>query len=310
MASILGENDVEMAAGEGEAGGGGELIANCDNQNFVPQVIEASAQTPVIVDFWAPRCELCKTLSPTLEKLVREYSGAVRLVKINVDENKELSQQLRVQSIPMVFAFKGGRPVDAFQGVQAESEVRRFIERLTGNEGSPVDQAMEEARQMLEDGNAGGAAEIYSQVLGVEPENGPANAGMARCLMAADDHENTQNYLNDLSDELRKLPEIMAVQTALDLAAAGSSQGAPDELAAAVEQNPDDHQTRFDLALALYGGNQAAQAIDQLIEIVRRDRKWNEEAARLQILKIFEALGNSDEITIEGRRRLSAVLFS
>ena len=277
---------------------------------FWVQVIEKSMEAPVLVDFWAPWCEPCKTLSPILEKLVREYSGAVRLVKINVDENQDLAQQLKVQSIPVVFAFKDGRPVDAFQGAQPESQIRRFIERLTGNAGSPVDQAIDEAKALLDAGGCGQAGEIYTQILEAEPDNPTANAGMARCLMAEGDNQKAQQFLDGLAPELRTHADLAAVQTALELAAASGDQGATEELAERVQENPADHQARFDLALALYGSGRTETAIEELVEIVRRDRKWNDEAARKQILKIFEALGNADPVTVEGRRKLSAVLFS
>lgn len=310
MASILGENGLDLAGNGSGGNGGADLIADSNAANFAAQVIEKSMEVPVLVDFWAPWCEPCKTLTPILEKLVREYSGAVRLVKINVDENKDLAQELRVQSIPVVFAFKSGRAVDALQGAQPESQIRRFIERLTGNTGSPVGQALEEAKGLLDGGDSAEAGEIYGQVLAAEADNAVANAGMARCLMAGGDNQKAQQFLDRLAPELRSQADVAAVQTALDLAAPTIDRGAADELAERVAQNPADHQARFDLALSLYGGGQPAAAIEQLVEIVRRERKWNDEAARLQILKIFEALGNSDPVTVEGRRKLSAVLFS
>ncbi len=310
MTSILGENGLDLA-GSGLGGNGdADLITDSNTENFVAQVIEKSKEVPVLVDFWAPWCEPCKTLSPILEKLVREYSGAVRLVKINVDENKNLAQELRVQSIPVVFAFKDGRAVDALQGAQPEGQIRRFIERLTGHAGSPVDQALEEAKGLLDGGDPAEAGEIYGQVLAAEADNAAANAGMARSLMAGGDHQQAQQFLDRLAPELRSQAELVAVQTALDLAAPTIDRGAADELAERVAQNPADHQARFDLALSLYGGGQSEAAIEQLVEIVRRERKWNDDAARLQILKIFQALGNSDPVTVAGRRKLSAVLFS
>jgi putative thioredoxin len=288
----------------------GALVVDSDTERFAADVIDASNQVPVLVDFWAEWCGPCKQLGPMLEKLVREYAGAVKLVKINVDENQALAGQLRVQSIPMVYAFKGGRPVDAFTGALPESQLRQFIERITGGGGSPVENALEQAKAALDAGDAHGAGQIYSEIFRAEPDNAVAAGGLARSLMAAGDSARAEEFLGTLPDAMQEHQEIAAVRAALDLEKAGSRSGETESLRAAVEADPADHQARFDLALALYGAGDAEAAIDALVEIVKRDREWNEQAARNQLIKIFDALGGTDPVTVAGRRKLSSVLFS
>jgi putative thioredoxin len=294
----------------GGAAGGGGLIIESDTERFAEDVINASAQVPVIVDFWAPWCEPCKQLTPILEKLVTEYGGQVKLVKVNIDDNQALAQQLRVQSIPMVYAFKDGRPADAFNGVIPESQLRQFIEKLTGGAGSPIDQAMEQANGLMAAGDPTTASAIFNQILAQDSLNADAHAGILKCLMAEGEMDQARNYLAGLTEELLTTQPISAVQTALELEEQTADSGEADELKAAVEANPDDHQARYDYALALYGGGQAETAIEELVEILKRNQSWNEDAAKAQLLKIFEALGHADPITVEGRRKMSAVLFS
>jgi len=295
------------------AGGAADLIRDTDTANFAVDVVNASKEVPVIVDFWAPWCGPCKTLGPMLEKLVREYGGRVKLMKINVDENQELAAQMRVQSIPMVVAFKDGRPVDGFQGAIPESQMRSFIERVTGGAGSPVDQALAEAQTALDDGDHETAMAIFAEVLQHDENNGAAHAGMARSLMASGAMDDAREYVDALEDKIRASKEIGAVVTALELAAEAAQAGdtgAINELRANLADNADDHETRYQLALALYGANKSDEAIDELIAIIKKKRDWNDDAARKQLLKIFEALGFTNPITVAGRRKLSTVLFS
>ncbi len=310
MTAILDGDGTEAEITPPADSGGGGLITESDTERFAEDVINASAQVPVIVDFWAPWCEPCKQLTPVLEKLVNEYGGQVRLVKINIDDNQALAQQLRVQSIPMVYAFKDGRPADAFNGVIPEGQLRQFIEKLTGGAGSPIDQAMEQANGLLAAGDPTTASAIFNQILAQDSLNADAHAGILKCLMASGEMDQARNYLAGLTEELLTTAPISAVQTALELDEQTADSGEADELKAAVEANPDDHQARYDYALALYGGGQTEAAIEELVEILKRNRSWNDEAAKAQLLKIFEALGHADPMTVEGRRKMSAVLFS
>jgi len=302
--------EAEITPPAGGAGAGGGLIIDSDTERFAEDVINASTQVPVIVDFWAPWCEPCKQLTPVLEKLVTEYGGQVKLVKINIDDNQALAQQLRVQSIPMVYAFKDGRPADAFNGALPESQLRQFIDKLTGGAGSPVDQAMEQANGLMAAGDPTTASAIFNQILAQDSMNADAHAGLLKCLMAAGEMDQARNYLAGLTEELLTAAPISAVQTALELDEQTADTGEADELKAAVEANPDDHQARYDYALALYGSGQTEMAIEELVEILKRNVGWNDDAAKTQLLKIFEALGHADPITVEGRRKMSAVLFS
>ena len=310
MTAILDGGGTEAKINTPTGSDGGGLIIESDTERFAEDVINASAQVPVIVDFWAPWCEPCKQLTPVLEKLITEYSGQVKLVKINIDDNQALAQQLRVQSIPMVYAFKDGRPADAFNGALPESQLRQFIEKLTGGTGSPIDQAMEQANSLMAAGDPTTASAIYNQILTQDSLNADAHAGQLKCLMAAGEMDQARNYLGGLTEELLTTEPISAVQTALELDEQTADTGEADELKAAVDASPDDHQARYDYALALYGAGQTEAAIEELVEIFKRNRTWNDDAAKTQLLKIFEALGHADPITVEGRRKMSAVLFS
>jgi len=302
---ISNQLSVEASAQEREG-----LIIDSNAERFNEDVINASAQIPVVVDFWAPWCEPCKQMTPVLEKLIKEYGGKVKLVKINIDENPALAQQLRVQSIPMVYAFKDGRPADAFNGALPESQLRKFIEKLTGGEGSPIDQAIEQANAQLEAGYTENANSLFHQILAADSSNVDAHAGIMRCLMLDDNADQARNYLADLPEELRTKPPISAIQTALELEEQTAEAGEVDELKVAVQDSPKNHQIRYDFALALYASGKTESAIEELVEIVKQNRDWNDDAARQQLFKIFEALGNSNPITVEGRRKLSAILFS
>ena len=292
--------------------GAADLIKESDINGFMADVIEASRKVPVIVDFWAPWCGPCKQLGPMLEKAVKQANGAVRMVKINIDENPEIAQQMRIQSIPAVFAFKNGRPVDGFVGAVPESQIKQFIQRLGGAAGpSPIAQALEQAKAALAANDAGTASAIYAQVLAHEPQNVAALAGLARCYVMAGDHDQARHILAELPKEAANDPDVQQVRAALDLAQQASAASAQiGSLQEKVARDPGDHQARIDLAIALFGSGQQEAAIDQLLDSFKRDRKWNEEAARKQLLKFFEALGPTHALTVSGRRRLSSLMFA
>ncbi|HIB22013.1 MAG TPA: thioredoxin [Rhodospirillales bacterium] len=309
MVTIINTETPDAGAGNGSIPVG-DIIKDSDTNNFSTDVIDQSTNIPVVVDFWAPWCGPCKQLSPTLDKLAREYGGKIQLVKINVDENQELATQMRVQSMPMVVAFKDGQPVDGFAGALPESQLRQFFEKLTGSEGSPIEQALEKASMMVANGDTQNAAEIYSQILAQDPINAASHAGVAKCLIEAEGIEKAQAYLNGLDANILNKEEVKSVLAAIDLEHASTDTEETDSLRQKLDTRPDDPQLRYDLAIALYGDGCSEEAINILVELVKTHKTWNEEAARAQLLKIFEALGHSDPITIEGRRKLSVVIFS
>jgi putative thioredoxin len=294
----------------------GDLIKNSSQAAFMADVVDGSRDVPVIVDFWAPWCGPCKQLGPMLEKAVREAKGAVRMVKINVDEAQELAAQMRIQSIPAVYAFFQGRPVDGFVGALPESQIKAFIQRLTqlggGEAGpSPVEEALEAAKQALAENDLGTASAIYGQVLAHEPGNIPATAGLARAHLMAGDAGRARALIDAVPKDKAGAAEIASVRSAIELAEqAGKAAGELEPLKQRLAQDPNDHQARFDLAMAQYAAGNREQAIDELLEVVKRNREWNEQAARKQLLKLFEAMGPTDELTVSARRRLSSILFS
>jgi putative thioredoxin len=277
-------------------------------------VIEESRTQPVIVDFWAPWCGPCKTLAPALEKAVRASKGKVKLVKINIDENPAIAGQLGVRSIPAVFAFDRGRPVDGFTGALPESQIRMFVEKLSGTAGGAGEEelqaALAEAATALAEGDVGGAAQIYAVVLQADAENVKAIAGLARCYLAAGEAEQALETLSMVPPEKEKDPDVQSARAAITLAAAAPPPGANAALEAAVAANPNDHAARYDLAVALAAQGQLEGAVDHLLAVIEKDRTWNEDAARTQLLKVFEAAGFASEVAKSGRRRLSTILFS
>jgi putative thioredoxin len=302
------------------AAGAGEPVKSSTTQTFMADVVDASHDQPVIVDFWAPWCGPCKQLGPVLEKAVREAKGAVRMVKVNIDENPEIAQQMRIQSIPVVYAFAGGRPVDGFVGAVPESQVKQFVKRLIQSAGgaapeSPVDQALDQAKQLMDAGDMATAGGLLAQVLQHDPQNAVARARLARCLVAGGDAKRAKQTLDAIGPDKLKDPAVAgeagAARAALDLAeGAGKARGSIEQLKEKLAGDPNDHQARIDLALALYAAGNGEAAVDELIESIRRNRAWNEEAARKQLLKLFEAFGHADPRTVAGRRKLSSVLFS
>jgi putative thioredoxin len=289
-----------------------DLVFEATQADFAETVLKPSEETPVIVDFWAPWCGPCKTLMPALEKAVRAAKGAVRLAKVNVDENQALAQQLQIQSIPAVFAFHGGRPVDGFMGAVPESQLAAFVKRVAGAGGpSEVEEILAAAKEALKDGDVQTAAGGFAQVLQAEPDNVEAAAGMARCFLEAGQPEQAQQLIDQLPPEAQEHADVASVKAALALKAkAGEAAGEIAALEEKVAEDPDDHQARVDLASALAALGSRDAAVDQLIESIKRDREWNDELARKELLKLFEAFGPADPATLKGRRKLSSVLFS
>ncbi|MCE9522190.1 MAG: thioredoxin [Alphaproteobacteria bacterium] len=287
------------------------LIKDTSERTFVADVLEPSRELPVIVDFWAPWCGPCKQLTPILEKAVREANGAVRLVKINIDENKRIAAQMQIKSIPAVYAFRNGQPVDGFVGMLKESEVRDFIKRLSGDAGpSPIEEMIAIADEAFNAGDLSTAAQAFARILQEEPQNPVALSGLARCYLASGDIERAKQTIAMVGPEHATNPAFITVQAQLKLTEQAQAAGDVTELQEKSRQNPGDHQARLDLAAALAARGKTEPAIAELLESIRRDRNWNEAAARKQLLTLFEALGPADPAVQSGRRKLSSILFS
>ena len=288
-----------------------DLVKDSTEATFMADVIDASAEVPVIVDFWAPWCGPCKTLGPALEAAVNAAGGKVKMVKVDIDRNQNIAAQMRIQSIPAVFAFVNGQPVDGFMGAQSPSEIKAFIEKVVamggGNDG--LEEALTAADEMLDQGAVTDAAQTYAAVLGEDRENVRAIAGMARAHLALGDIDKAKAILAMAPEAKQRDVAITTVRAQIELTEAAAGAGDTAELQAAVDANPDDHQARFDLALALIGAGDAEGAIDALVEIFRRDREWNEGAAKEQLFKLFDSLGPKSVAAQKGRRRLSSMIF-
>ena len=307
----------QTAPGGAGAGAGGDIIKDGDQRTFMQDVVEASRQVPVLVDFWATWCGPCKQLTPTIEKVVTAAQGRVRLVKIDIDKNRALVQQLAqmglpLQSVPTVVGFVQGQIADLFQGALPEGEIKKFIENLLKMGGGTLPGAdlLAEAKAAVEQGDHTAALNLFAALVEAEPENAEAFAGLARCLMALGEEEQAGQVLEEVPAKLRDHAEIASVRSALQLAIEGrAAREKLGEFEARLAADPDDHQARIDLAVALNAMEERAKAVDALMEAIKRDRAWNEEAARKQLLKFFEAWGFDDPATLAGRRKLSTLLF-
>jgi putative thioredoxin len=306
--ALIGFNSVKPTPGSGSAGDG--AIKEGTDASFKADVIDASMDVPVLVDFWAPWCGPCRTLTPIIEKAVLAAKGKVKLVKINIDENPGFAGQLRVQSIPAVFAFSQGKPVDGFMGAQPESQIKAFIDRLVGDVPDGIDDLLAAGAESLAIGDIGGAAQSYAQAAGLDPQNAGALAGLARCYILGGQMDQARELIAAIPKDKVKDPAVVSVLAQLALAEATEDAGDTTTLEAIIATSPEDLQAHYDLAMARIADGDLDGASDALLEIIRRERNWNDDAARKQLLTLFDAAGPSSDIARNGRRRLSAILFS
>ena len=299
---------------EFEQNTGGSLIKEVSEATFMQDVVEASKTKPVIVDFWAPWCGPCKTLGPQLEEAVKAANGAVTMAKVNVDENQMIAGQMQVQSIPTVFAFVNGQPVDGFQGAVSGSEIKAFVERVVAANGGEteggLDSAVQSAEKMFEEGDFEAAIETFSAIIQEDTNNVKSYVGLMKSHIELGDLDQAEAILNGIPLEISQKPEVESVHAQLELAKQALDAGPISDLAKLVEQNPDDHEARFKLAQALHGSGQVEDAVDQLLELFKRDKEWNDEAAKSQLFVIFEALEPNNPIVLNGRRKLSSLIFA
>jgi putative thioredoxin len=296
-----------------EPANSGDLVKDSTDASFVADVVDTSKTTPVIVDFWAPWCGPCRQLGPTIERVVKAAKGAVKLVKINIDENPAIAGQLQVKSIPAVFAFKNGQPVDGFMGAQPESQIKAFVDRLSGESdaGEEADAMVARAKDALSIGDTGGAAQDFAGALQIDPQNIGALAGMARCYLLSDDIEGAKGLLADLDDKAKDNADVKSVLAAIALAQKGEEQSVDNAaLEEKIKSNPDDLEARYALAEALSATGDMESAAKHLFYSIERDKDWNDMAARKLLLTLFEAAGASSKFAIKGRKRLSTLLFS
>ena len=293
-------------------GGADATVKNATTATFAADVIEPSRTVPVIVEFWAGWCNPCKQLAPVLEKVVASFGGKVRLVKVDVDANQAIAAQLRVQSLPTVYAFVDGQVVDGFMGAQPESTVRAFVERLVGDGGAQDELAnvIETGNQLIEQGDLQSAVEVFAAILSEDRSNVDALAGLAQCYLKSGDAVRARQTIELVPPDKQGHPAVQSVLATIELLEKAASAGDLAELVTRLDADPQDHQARFDLAVGLAARDQRQEALDQLLELIRRDRKWNEEAGRKQLLQLFDAWGPKEPLVAEGRRRLSSILFS